>query len=82
MMSVITGAKQVITEMFDADESLDLVAREKVTIMNGFEAHMKALTEAQERKARDIGSLRTGVFAAGMHSATPVCRRGAKVLAR
>ena len=81
MMSVITGAKQVITEMFDADESLDLVAREKVTIMNGFEAHMKALTEAQERKARDIGSLRTGVFAAGMHSATPVCRRGAKVLA-
>lgn len=81
LMSVITGAKQVLTAMFDPDECLDLVAREKVTVMHGFEAHMKGLTEAQERNARDIGSLRTGLFAAGMHSATPILRRGAKVLA-
>jgi fatty-acyl-CoA synthase len=49
--------------------------------MNGFEAHLHGLTVAQERSPRDISSLRTGVFAAGMHSATPVCRRAAKVLA-
>ncbi len=81
MMSLITGAKQVVTATFDPEECLDLVQHERVTLMNGFEAHLKALTEAQERKCRDISSLRTGVFAAGMHSATPVCRRGAKVLA-
>ena len=81
LMSVVTGARQVLTQNFDPDESLDLVAREKVTVMHGFEAHMKALTEAQEKNPRDIASLRTGVFAAGMHSATPICRRGAKILA-
>jgi fatty-acyl-CoA synthase len=81
LMALVTGAKQIITETFDPDESLDLVAREKATLMHGFEAHVKALTEAQESNPRDISSLRTGLFAAGMHSATPICRRGAEVLA-
>ena len=81
LMSMVTGAKQVLTETFDAAESLDLVTHERATVMHGFEAHMKALTEAQEREPRNLSSLRTGIFAAGMHSATPICRRGAKVLA-
>ena len=81
LMSLVTGAKQVVTETFDPEESLDLIERERVTLTHGFEAHMKGLTEAQEQKPRDLSSLRTGIFAAGMHSATPVCRRGAKVLA-
>ena len=42
---------------------------------------MKGLTEAQEARPRDLSTLRTGIFAAGMHSATPVTRRAAKVLA-
>ncbi len=81
MMSVLTGARQVVTETFEPDECLDLVEREGVTIMHGFEAHMKGLTEAQEGRPRNIDSLRVGIFAAGMHSATPICRRGSKVLA-
>jgi fatty-acyl-CoA synthase len=81
LMSMLTGAKQVIMEGFDAEESLDLVAAERVTMLHGFEAHLKALTEAQESRPRDISSLRTGIFAAGMLSATPVARRGAKALA-
>ena len=81
VMSLITGARQVVTETFDPEECLDLIEREGITIMSGFEAHLKALSEAQENKPRDISSLRTGVFAAGMHSATPVTRKGAKVLA-
>ncbi len=81
LMSLLTGARQIITETFDPDECLDLIVQEGVTVMHGFEAHMKGLTEAQEAKPRDISTLRTGIFAAGMHSATPVTRRAAKVLA-
>ena len=81
LMSLLTGARQIITETFDPEESLDLVAAEGVTLIQGFEAHLKSLTEAQESRPRDISTLRTGIFAAGMHSATPVVRRGAKALA-
>ena len=37
---------------------------------------MKGLSEAQEDRPRNLSSLRTGIFAAGMLSATPVVRRG------
>ena len=80
LMSMITGAKQVVTETFDPDQALDLVESERATIAHGFEAHMQGLVDAQEAKPRDLSSFRTGIFAAGMHSATPVARRGAKVL--
>ena len=81
LMSLVSGAKQIVTETFDPNESLDLVAKEGVTIMHGFEAHLKALTECQLANPREISTLRTGVCAAGMHSATPVIRKAAQVLA-
>ncbi|MEM7406488.1 MAG: AMP-binding protein [Pseudomonadota bacterium] len=81
LMSMLMGSRQVLTEIFDPDECLDLIERERVTVMHGFEAHMKGLTEAQERRSRNLASLRTGIFAAGMLSAVPVARRGARVLA-
>ena len=81
LTSMLTGAKQVVTPTFDAPACLDLIEREGVTIMHGFETHMKDLCEAQERQPRNLRTLRTGLFAAGMHSATPVCRRGARLLA-
>jgi fatty-acyl-CoA synthase len=79
--SMLSGAMHILTETFDAGESLDIIEREGVTVVHGFEAHQKGLTEAQEAHPRNISSLRTGIFAAGMHSATPVCRRGAQALA-
>jgi fatty-acyl-CoA synthase len=81
MMSLVTGAKQVLTRAFDPDESLDLITAERATLIHGFEAHMKGLSEVQEARPRDLSSLRCGIFAAGMLSATPVTRRGAQVLA-
>ena len=81
MMSIITGARHIVTATFDPDACLDLVAGEGVTLANGFEAHLKALTEAQVARPRDISSLRTGIFAAGMLSATPVNRRAIEVMA-
>ncbi|MBO88484.1 MAG: AMP-binding protein [Rickettsiales bacterium] len=80
LMAPITGARQIVTETFDSDECLDLIESEGASIMHGFEAHFKALTEAQEAYPRDVSSLRTGIFAAGMHSATPVIRQGNQVL--
>ena len=81
LMSLITGARQVLTQTFVPDEALDVIAAERATVIHGFEAHMKGLTEAQEARPRDISTLRTGIVAAGMYSATPVMRRGARVLA-
>jgi fatty-acyl-CoA synthase len=79
-MSLVTGARQILTRGFDPEESLDLIEKERATVIHGFEAHMKGLAEAQEAKPRDVSSLRTGIFAAGMLSATPVVRRGMRAL--
>ena len=81
LQAMITCARQIVTETFDPGECLDLIAAECVSIVHGFEAHMKGLTEAQEARPRDLSSLRCGIFAAGMLSATPVVRRGARALA-
>jgi fatty-acyl-CoA synthase len=80
LVSLITGAKQIITRAFDPQACVDLIEQERVTLVHGFEVHLKGLTEAQEARPRDVSSLRAGVFTAGMHSATPVTRRGARVL--
>ena len=81
MMSMVTGARQVITATFDPDECVELIEKERVTIMNGFETHLKDLIDAQERSPHDMSSLRTGLFAAGMHSATDINRKAGTVLA-
>ena len=61
MMSVLTGARQILTETFDPDECLDLIEAEGVTIAHGFEAHMKGLSEAHEARPRNLSTLRTGI---------------------
>ena len=80
LMSMVTGARQILTETFDPDEVLDLVESEQGTIAHGFEAHLQGLCDAQEANPRDLSSLRTGLFAAGMYSATPGAYRGERVL--
>lgn len=75
LMSMVTGAKQVLTATFDADECIRLAETEGATIMHGFETHLKWMVEAQERQQCDLSKLRTGIFAAGMQSAVPIFRR-------
>ena len=74
-MSVLTGATQVLTETFDADEVLDLVEAEGGTTLHGFDTHWTDLIRAQEARPRAVGSLRVGTLAAGMDSSTAVARR-------
>ena len=75
LMSMVSGAKQVLTATFAPDECIQLAEREAATIMHGFETHLKEMVEAQERQKCDLSKLRTGIFAAGMQSAVPIFRR-------
>jgi len=81
LLSMFAGNRQILVRTFDADQGLDLVERERVTMCCGFETHLKELSDAQERRPRDIRSLRAGIFAAGMKSAIPIVRRAHEVLA-
>jgi fatty-acyl-CoA synthase len=75
LMSMIRGARQVLTETFDGDECVDLIARERATIIHGFDTHYSDLLRAQEKNPRDVSSVRTGVCGTGMSSAIPIARR-------
>ena len=75
LMSMVRGARQVLTETFDPHECLDLLAGERATIIHGFDTHYQALLEAQEAKPRDVSSVRTGICGTGMSSSIPIARR-------
>lgn len=81
LTSMLTGARQILTETFDADECMVTTERERVSIMHGFDTHLKELTEAHERRNGDISSLRMGIFVSGMKNSVPIVRRAADVLA-
>ena len=72
LMSMVTGARQLVTETFDADESLRLLEKERATIVDGFDTHFKDLLEAHRRRPRDTSSIRTGILAAGMLGEQPL----------
>ena len=82
LMSMLTGARQVLTETFDPSESLVLIEQERATILHGFDTHFKELMEAHERFPRDVSSVRTGILATGMSSSVPIARKARKVLGR
>jgi len=75
LTSMLTGARQVLTETFDAAESLELITRERATVLHGFDTHYKELCDAHARQPQDVSSIRTGIFAAGMSSSVPIARR-------
>ena len=79
LLSVMAGSRQVLTAAFDPDECIDLVEAERATQMQGFDSHLKALMDAQERRPRDTSSLRVGFFPSGMASSVPIVRRAREV---
>jgi fatty-acyl-CoA synthase len=74
LMSMMTGARQIVTETFDPAESLELIETERATIVHGFDTHFKDLLEAHRRRPRDVSSVRTGIAAAGMSSSLSIAR--------
>jgi fatty-acyl-CoA synthase len=75
LISMVSGARQILTESFDASESLALIASERATVLHGFDTHYKELLDAHARTPVDVSSVRTGIFAAGMSSSVPIARR-------
>ena len=80
LMSMVTGARQVLTERFDPPESLSLIEQERATLIHGFDTHFKDLIELQEKTQKDVSSLRTGLLATGMSNSVPTAHRAHKVL--
>lgn len=81
LLSMFAGNRQVLVQMFNADDAIDLVEKEGVSIFCGFETHLKELSDAQEANPRNVASLRAGIFAAGMNSSVPIVQRAHRVLA-
>jgi fatty-acyl-CoA synthase len=82
LMSMVTGARQVLMEQFDPGEALRLIGREKVTMMHGFDTHFQDIMDHPECMRTDRSSLRTGILAAGLSSSEPVARRAQQLLCR
>ena len=74
LMSWVTGARIVLTTMFDAGETLRLLESERATVMNGFDAHFYDLCHHPDVDRTDRSSLRTILLAVGMASSEPVAR--------
>lgn len=80
LMSAMTGARTVLTTLFDPAEALQLIQSEKVTVLHGFDSHFHGLVSHPDCLSTDRSSLRTGLFAAGMASSEPVARRAQEML--
>ncbi len=78
MMAPLSGAKQVLMDVFDADRALDLAQREGATIFHGFEAHWLDLLAAQEKRPRRL-SMRLGTLPSGVESTIPIAERAQDV---
>ena len=74
IIAVLTGAKQVLMDAFNADRALDLAAAENATILHGFEAHWLDLLHAQEKQPRAL-KLRFGSLPSGVDTTIPVAER-------
>ena len=80
LMSMISGARIVLTTLFDPAESLKLIEQEKATVISGFDTHFNGLNTHPDRESTDLSSLRTGVLAVGMASSEAVARQTQRLL--
>ncbi|MBT3169947.1 MAG: AMP-binding protein [Rhodospirillaceae bacterium] len=81
MLAILSGARQILMESFDAAETLRLVEAEGATIIHGFDTHYKDMLDCQARDKRDLSSLRFGTFPSGMQNSIPIARRSQLELA-
>lgn len=72
MLCIVSGAKQILMDTFDAHEALRIIENEKVTIAHGFDTHWKDLLDAQSDKPRNVSSLRLGTLPSGTDATTPI----------
>jgi len=61
--SIAVGATLYVLQGFDAARLLDLIAREKISVIFGLPVMYRSLLDLQGREARDVSSLRMAVYA-------------------
>jgi fatty-acyl-CoA synthase len=72
IMSMVSGARMVLTTSFDPKLTLELIEKERATVLNGFDTHFFDITEHTDCNKTDKSSLRVALLAAGMASSQPV----------
>lgn len=75
MLCIVSGAKQILMDVFDAHEALRIIETEKVTIAHGFDTHWKDLLDAQADLPRNVSSLRLGTLPSGTDATIPIAER-------
>ena len=80
LMIMLTGARMVLTALFDPAEALALIAQEKATMLHGFDTHFHDLMDHPDCPTTDVRSLRAGLLAAGMASSEPAARKAQRGL--
>lgn len=78
MISVLTGARQVLMDVFDPERALDLAVEEGATVLHGFEAHWLDLLTAQAREPRAV-RMRLGTLPSGVESTIPIAQQVQRV---
>jgi fatty-acyl-CoA synthase len=78
---VLTGAKHILMETFDAFQAVRLVKAEKVTMLHGFDTHFRDLiAQLDGSSSIDLSTLRVGHLAAGLENVVAVAREVQKLL--
>ena len=75
MLCIVSGAKQILMDVFDAREALRIIEVEKVTIAHGFDTQWKDLLDAQAELPRNVSSLRLGTLPSGTDATIPIAER-------
>lgn len=75
LLSIITGARQVLIERFDPGQVLAALEREKGTLCFGFTTHFEELMQHPDFESTDRSSLRAGILAVGPVSMEESARR-------
>lgn len=75
LICIVSGARQILMDVFDADEALRIIETERVTIAHGFDTHWKDLLDAQAESPHDVSSLRLGTLPSGTDATIPIAER-------
>ena len=79
-MSVVSGARQVLMERFEAGEALRLIEAERIALIHGFDTHFRELMNHPDLEKTDRSTIRSGICSTGLASSEPTARRAQQLL--
>lgn len=82
MLFLLAGARLVLMDRFDAGAALELLERERTTLLLGFDTHYFDMLEHPSFAVRDHSSARLGMVPAGAAGVEPLARRVNRELCR